>query len=39
MINLDIIVEALEMTDNETEFFIMFPWDRTTNDNIMVNMV
>ena len=30
MINLDIIVEALEMTDNETEFF----FDREKNDVI-----
>ena len=31
MINLDIIVEALEMTDNETEFF----FDREKNDTVM----
>ena len=33
MINLDIIVEALEMTDNETEFF----FDREKNDTVMLS--
>lgn len=31
MINLDLIVEALEMTDNETEFF----FDRVKEDTVM----
>jgi len=33
MINLDIIVEALEMTDNETDFF----FDREKNDTVMLS--
>ena len=33
MINLDIIVEALEMTDNETEFF----FDREKEDTVMLS--
>ena len=33
MINLDLIVEALEMTDNETEFF----FDREKNDTVMLS--
>ena len=33
MINLDIIVEALEMTDDETEFF----FDREKNDTVMLS--
>ena len=33
MINLDLIVEALEMTDNETNFF----FDRKENDTVMLS--
>ena len=33
MINIDIIVEALEMTDNETEFF----FDREKEDTVMLS--
>ena len=33
MINLDLIVEALEMTDDETNFF----FDRKENDTVMLS--
>ena len=34
MINLDLIVEALEMTSNETQFF----FDREKNDTVMLSL-